>query len=139
MPNETLWTVVGTAAALLTVFGFVPQIIKMWRSGSVGNVSPVTLYQFTAGVVLWALYGVSRKDPVVITANVVTLFTLSIALVLYHRSPFARRWGWALTPWSPFATAVTGFCSRWRARAATWHQWLAALSTERLPGPKAPA
>jgi len=89
MTSETIWTIVGTVAALLTSFGFVPQVIKMWRSNSVGDVSPVTFYQFTVGVILWALYGLSRKDPVVVAANGFTLLTLIAALVLYHKSRMA--------------------------------------------------
>ena len=83
--NEIAWYAVGAVAATLTSFGFVPQIVKMWRSKSVKDISPFTLLQFIAGVVLWTVYGVHLKDPVVIAANVVSLSTLAIALTIYFR------------------------------------------------------
>jgi len=83
--DATISTVIGAVAASLATFGFVPQILKIWRSKSVGDVSVVTFYQFTAGVILWAIYGYFRDDFVVIIANVVALVTLVIALTLYYR------------------------------------------------------
>jgi MtN3 and saliva related transmembrane protein len=83
--DTIVWTVIGTIAAILTSFGFVPQVRKMWKRRSVGDVSIVTFLQFTAGVTLWAIYGVSRGDPVIIGANVVTFVTLSIGLMLFYR------------------------------------------------------
>ncbi len=78
------WYLIGTAAALLTTFGFVPQIIKMHRTKSSRDVSPATLYQFSAGVILWALYGLHLGDVIIIAANVVTFITLIVAIILYN-------------------------------------------------------
>ena len=83
--DAIIWTVIGAVAASLTTFGFVPQILKIWRSKSVGDVSVVTFYQFTAGVTLWAIYGYSREDFIVMSANVIALATLVMALTLYYR------------------------------------------------------
>lgn len=79
------WIVVGVCGAFLTMFGFVPQIVKMYRTKLVHDVSVLTLIQFAAGVSLWALYGYAIRDPVVIGANLVCLATLVIALFLYSR------------------------------------------------------
>jgi MtN3 and saliva related transmembrane protein len=78
-----VWTVVGIAGASLTMFGFVPQIIKMWKTRSVKDVSGLTLVQFGAGVTLWMLYGIHLRDFIIIGANAVSLATLLIALVFY--------------------------------------------------------
>jgi len=51
------WYIIGIVAALLTTFGFVPQIIKMHKTRSSRDVSLATLCQFCAGVFLWTLYG----------------------------------------------------------------------------------
>lgn len=82
---DAVWTGIGTFAALLTSLSFIPQVIKMWRSQSVADVSPVTFIQFSLGAVLWIAYGISRQDPVVIGANIVTLATLLVALTLYYQ------------------------------------------------------
>ncbi|MDD1706514.1 MAG: hypothetical protein LUQ12_05685 [Methanoregulaceae archaeon] len=79
----TFWLFIGIVAACLTMLGFIPQIIRMYRTKSVADISVVTLLQFTLGVTLWAAYGCSIRDPVVIGANIVSLATLVVALGLY--------------------------------------------------------
>jgi MtN3 and saliva related transmembrane protein len=78
------WYIIGIAAALLTTFGFVPQIIKMHRTKSVKDVSLVTLFQFSAGVILWTLYGIHLGDYIIIAANVISFITLVAAIVVYY-------------------------------------------------------
>ncbi len=77
------WRIVGVIAATLTMFGFVPQIIKVLRTKSVKDMSLVTLLQLSLGVSLWIAYGVYLKDTIIITANSITLFSLIILLVFY--------------------------------------------------------
>ena len=83
--NDAAWYALGAVAATLTSLGFVPQIVKMWRTKSVRDVSPFALLQLIAGVSLWIVYGVHLKDPVVIAANIVALSTLAITLAIYLR------------------------------------------------------
>ena len=80
-----MWYLVGAAAALLTTFGFVPQIIKMRRTRSVKDVSLLTLVQFSVGVTIWGIYGFHLNDVVIIVANVISLVILIGAIVLYFR------------------------------------------------------
>ncbi|MFH0918066.1 MAG: SemiSWEET family transporter [Candidatus Omnitrophota bacterium] len=80
-----IWTIIGISAATLTTFSFVPQIFRSLRIKSVKDVSPVTLFQLSAGVGLWMVYGVARRDPIIIFANLVTLVTLSILIYLYFK------------------------------------------------------
>ena len=83
--NDAAWYALGAVAATLTSLGFVPQIVKMWRTKSVRDVSPLTILQIIAGASLWIVYGVHLKDPVVIAANIVALSTLAITLTIYLR------------------------------------------------------
>ncbi len=48
-----IWTVIGALAATLTMFSFVPQIFRSLKTRSVKDVSPVTLFQLSAGVCGW--------------------------------------------------------------------------------------
>ena len=80
-----MWYVVGAVAALLTTFGFVPQILKMRHTRSVRDVSLLTLVQFSIGVTIWSAYGFHLKDVVIVTANIVSLMILCIALFLYFQ------------------------------------------------------
>jgi len=77
------WELVGSAAALLTMFGFVPQILKIYRTESVKDVSFYMLFQFTIGIFLWLLYGISIQDRILIVSNAVSFLTLIVAVVLY--------------------------------------------------------
>ncbi len=78
------WYVIGTVAALLTTFGFVPQIIKMHRTKSSEDVSLATLYQFSAGVILWTVYGFYRGDVIIMAANIICFLTLVVAIIIYY-------------------------------------------------------
>jgi MtN3 and saliva related transmembrane protein len=80
---DIAWYAVGLTAASLTMFGFVPQVIKMLRTKFVRDLSFVMLVQIIIGVFLWVLYGIHIRDPIVIFANVVALITLIIAITLY--------------------------------------------------------
>jgi len=79
------WTILGSTAATLTMFSFIPQIARCLRTKSVRDVSPVTLFQLSTGVFLWMVYGIYRKDPIIILANAVTLASLSVLIFLYFK------------------------------------------------------
>ena len=78
-----LWKCIGITAALLTMFGFVPQIMKMRKTGSAEDVSGVTLIQFSVGGALWILYGIHLNDLIIVGANSISLVMVLIALTLY--------------------------------------------------------
>lgn len=77
------WTIIGSTAACLTMFAFIPQIFKALKTKSVKDVSLVTLFQLSLGVLLWITYGIHLKDIIIITANSITLFSLMVLLTLY--------------------------------------------------------
>lgn len=77
---------INLTAASLTMFGFLPPIVRMYTPRSVHDVSMIALIQFTAGVSLWAVYGWTVGDSVVIGANIVTLATLLVALGLWFQN-----------------------------------------------------
>jgi MtN3 and saliva related transmembrane protein len=83
--NDYIWTIVGVAAAALTSFSFVPQVRKMWRRQSARDVSNITMFQLVAGNTLWLVYGIARRDAVIIGANIIAITILIIGLVLYYR------------------------------------------------------
>lgn len=64
---------IGSVAALLTTFSFLPQVIKTWRSGSAADLSWIWLLAFAAGLCLWTLYGIALGSLPLIAANAVTL------------------------------------------------------------------
>jgi len=79
------WSLIGSSAAVLTMFSFVPQIIKVIKTKSAKDVSLVTLVQLSLGVILWIAYGIHLKDAIIIIANSITLVTMVVLLGLYFK------------------------------------------------------
>jgi MtN3 and saliva related transmembrane protein len=77
--------IVGYGAAFLTMFGFLPQVIKIYQTKSVKDISFLTLAQFSVGLTLWLIYGIMRRDFVIILANTVTLLIVFVGVCLYFR------------------------------------------------------
>jgi len=65
------------------MFGFVPQILKIYRTESVADVSLFMLLQFFVGIFLWLLYGIHIQDEILIVSNAVSFLTLIVAIGLY--------------------------------------------------------
>lgn len=82
---------IGYAAALLTTISFVPQAIKTIRSQDTEGISVLMYLSFSAGIVLWMIYGFLRDDIVIIVANIVTLFLALPILFIALRNEWRAR------------------------------------------------
>ena len=71
-------TMLGLVAAGCTTVAFIPQIVKNWRRRSAGDLSFGTFGLFTAGVLIWLVYGLIIQNVPIIVSNAVTL-ALNIA------------------------------------------------------------
>ena len=71
---------IGIVAGVLTTFSSLPQVIKVWRTRSTGDLSLIMLVMAVTGIALWLVYGLARSDWPVVGANACT-FTLN-ALIL---------------------------------------------------------
>lgn len=79
----------GFAAASLTTFSFVPQVLMVWRKRSADGVSTGMYLIFIAGIALWFLYGLALGSVPIILANGMTLaLASSVLLMKWH---FERR------------------------------------------------
>jgi len=76
---------IGYAAALLTTFGFVPQVVKILRTRSVSDVSFPMLLQYSMGCLLWLVYGLLIENAILIGANGISLGIFAAAIALYIR------------------------------------------------------
>lgn len=81
---EILWITIGALASILTSFGFAPQVHKMWKTKSVGDVSILTMWQTFIGVSLWLLYGIGRGDPIIIIANIICGVMFIAGIVFFY-------------------------------------------------------
>jgi len=76
---------IGFLAGALTTIAFVPQALKMYTTKSGKDVSARMLLIFSAGVVLWLIYGIMIESVPVILANVVTLILSGTIIALKTR------------------------------------------------------
>ena len=76
---------IGFLAGALTTIAFVPQALKMYTTKSGKDVSARMLLIFSAGVILWLIYGIMIGSVPVILANVVTLILSGTIIVLKIR------------------------------------------------------
>jgi MtN3 and saliva related transmembrane protein len=78
--------IIGGIAAFLTTLSFVPQAVKVVRTGETGAISLVMYAMFTAGIALWGVYGVMTVQWSIIAANVITFVLAAIILAMKLRS-----------------------------------------------------
>jgi MtN3 and saliva related transmembrane protein len=83
--------IIGAVAATLTTIAFVPQAHKVLVYRDTHSLSVGMYLIFTAGVVLWGVYGFLRDDWVIIAANAVTgVLCLAILAMKLHNDGFRR-------------------------------------------------
>ena len=71
---------IGYAAAFMTTVSFLPQVIKVWRTRTVRDISLATYSMFTVGAALWLAYGLAIHSLPVILANAVTVVLAAAVL-----------------------------------------------------------
>jgi MtN3 and saliva related transmembrane protein len=64
-----LFTFLGFTAGAVTSVGFIPQLIKGYRTKKLSDVSYWMPTVITFGMCLWLLYGIIRNDITIIIAN----------------------------------------------------------------------
>jgi MtN3 and saliva related transmembrane protein len=77
----SITTIIGLLAAFGTTVSFLPQAIKTIQTKDTSGISLAMYSLFTAGTLLWLLYGVMSASLPVTIANAVTLIFASIILV----------------------------------------------------------
>ncbi len=81
--------VVGIAALVIAATGYLPQALVAWRAVDVSGVSPATYVLLALSGTLWIIYGVLRRDMLVITPNLLIVPTATVIAVRALRAPIA--------------------------------------------------
>jgi MtN3 and saliva related transmembrane protein len=81
----------GYAAAFCTTVAFLPQAIKIIRDRDTRSLSLGMYLIFTAGLLLWLIYGLMKDDRALIFANAITLLLSVVILGLKVRCDGWRR------------------------------------------------
>ncbi|HQQ25769.1 MAG TPA: SemiSWEET transporter [Methanomassiliicoccales archaeon] len=83
-------TIVGLVAGLITTLGFVPQVVKGYRSGRMEDVSLTMPMVLMVGMGLWLVYGIFLGDLPIVLWNAVSI-ALNAAMVFLKLRSDARR------------------------------------------------
>lgn len=80
--------IMGYTAGALTTLAFVPQVLQIYRTKSVKDVSLAMFLLFTLGVALWLGYGIMTHSFPVVAANAITLMLSFV--ILYFKWKYNR-------------------------------------------------
>lgn len=76
---------IGMLGATLTTLCWLPQAAKIIRERETRAISLPATAAFTAGILMWLIYGIAREDIPLIAANTVTFALMLVILGLKLR------------------------------------------------------
>jgi len=75
----------GLIAGALTTSGYIPQIVKGYRTKKMMDVSLLMISILCIGMLLWIVYGVSQNDiPLMISNTIGTTFLAILVAMKFH-------------------------------------------------------
>ncbi|MDO7727128.1 MAG: SemiSWEET family transporter [Nitrosopumilus sp.] len=80
--DPILLTILGVAAGVLILTGWVDQIYKGYKSKSLKDASSFLLIFISAGAILWLIYGIIVVDIFIIGTNIAAIVLMFIVLVM---------------------------------------------------------
>ena len=83
--DGTLLTILGIAAGILILTGWVEQIIKGYKTKSLKDVSKYLMVFISGGAILWLIYGIIIEDVFIIGTNIAAIFLMMIVLFMKKR------------------------------------------------------
>ena len=82
--DEITMGIIGTIAGILILSGWVPQILKGYKTKKLNDVSAYLMILIFAGAALWLIYGIALDDIYIMGVNlaamVLTMIVLSMKL-----------------------------------------------------------
>jgi len=74
--------ILGLFAGTCVTISVIPQIIKVWKTKKVKQISLKTFSILTFGILVWIIYGILKNDlPIIITNSV--SFCLNLIMVYF--------------------------------------------------------
>ena len=78
--DQTTMGIIGILAGILILSGWVPQIVKGYKTKKLNDVSAYLMILIFAGAVLWLVYGLALDDVYIIGVNVAAMVLTMIVL-----------------------------------------------------------
>lgn len=79
-------TLIGIIAAICTTIAFFPQVYKVYKTKHTRDLSLPMYIIFSAGVLLWLVYGIIINNLPIIAANAVTFISCVYILAMMVRN-----------------------------------------------------
>ncbi|MEG3659569.1 SemiSWEET transporter [Arenibacter palladensis] len=76
---------IGIFAGFFTTIGALPQIVKAYRTKSVGDISLWMFVTILTGVILWTIYGTIKMDWPIIITNGLSSILNGIMILFYFK------------------------------------------------------
>ena len=77
--------ILATVAGIMILSGWVPQIIKGYRTKKLDDISKYLMILIAGGAFLWLVYGIEKDDPYIIGVNVAAIALTMIVLSMKFR------------------------------------------------------
>ena len=88
--DETAMGVIGILAGIIILSGWVPQIVKGYRTKKLTDVSSYLMILIFVGAVLWLIYGMALDDVYIMGVNLAAMFLTMLLLAMklkYEKNP----------------------------------------------------
>ena len=93
MIADILWPIIGFMATAFAVYSTIPQMKKALKTKKSDDISIRFILVLIIGLSLWVVYGIGRKDIVIIIGNSIGV-TLNIFMLIlkirYSRHPLSE-------------------------------------------------
>ena len=83
--DELSLGILATVAGIMILSGWVPQIIKGYRTKKLDDISKYLMILIAVGAFLWLVYGIEKDDPYIIGVNVAAIALTMIVLSMKYR------------------------------------------------------
>lgn len=83
--DELSLGILATVAGIMILSGWVPQIIKGYKTKKLDDVSKYLMIFVSGGAFLWIVYGIEKDDPYIIGVNVAAIILTMIVLSMKFR------------------------------------------------------
>ena len=78
-------SILAIVAGIMILAGWVPQIIKGYKTKKLDDISKYLMILIAGGAFLWILYGIEKDDPFIIGVNVAAIALTMIVLSMKFR------------------------------------------------------
>ncbi len=78
--DEFTLSIIGILASITILSGWIPQIIRGYRTRKLDDVSKYLMSLIAIGAFLWLLYGIEKEDPFIMGVNIAAIILSLIVL-----------------------------------------------------------